>query len=117
MLMDSPLMQSFSVFSTDGDCCGGVVHVLCRDVFISKAVDNDDTCDWHVDDVGFWPEAFESDNQGINVWIALDDMPREYQGSMALAPESHHAPWRHDAYAAIGLNLTFRGGLYQKESY
>jgi hypothetical protein len=82
---------------------------------MSKAVNVDETCDWHVDDVGFWPETFESEKEGINVWIALDDMPREYQGSMALSPGSHHASWRHDAYAAIGLNLTFQGGFTKEK--
>ncbi|KAL3922789.1 MAG: hypothetical protein SGILL_002012 [Bacillariaceae sp.] len=90
------------------------IRVL-RDVFMSKDINIDETCDWHVDDVGFWPEAFDSVKEGINAWIALDDMPREFQGSMALSPGSHKAEWRHDAYAAIGLNLTFQGGFTKEE--
>ncbi|KAL3925904.1 MAG: hypothetical protein SGILL_000081, partial [Bacillariaceae sp.] len=66
-------------------------------------------------DVGFWPEAFGSEKEGINVWIALEDMPREYQGSMALSPGSHKAEWRHEAYSSIGLNLTFQGGFTKEE--
>ena len=82
---------------------------------MSKDVNIDETCDWHVDDSGFWPEAFGGEKEGINVWIALEDMPQEYQGSMALSPGSHKAEWRYDAYAAIGLNLTFQGGFTKEE--
>ena len=67
-------------------------------------------CDWHVDDQGFWPAMYESeaskesgyDQHGINVWMALDDMPADYEGSMALSPGSHKAAWASDAYHAIG---------------
>ncbi|KAG7361926.1 phytanoyl-CoA dioxygenase family protein [Nitzschia inconspicua] len=89
---------------------------ILRDVFMSKAVNIDESCDWHVDDVGFWPEAFASSKQGINVWIALEDMPRQYQGSMALSPGSHQAHWRHEAYDAIGLNLTLHGGFTKEQA-
>jgi Phytanoyl-CoA dioxygenase (PhyH) len=82
---------------------------------MSKPVKVDETCDWHVDDVGFWPEAFGSEKEGINAWIALQDMPRKYQGSMALSPGSHKAEWRKDAYNAVGLNLTFQGGFTKGE--
>jgi len=34
----------------------------------------------------------------------MDDMPVKYGGSMAVAPRSHTASWRHDAYRAIGQN-------------
>lgn len=65
-----------------------------------------------MDDQDFWPESFESsasmesgkDQTGINVWIALDDMPAEYGGSMLMSAGSHKVPWRHDAYLAIGQN-------------
>lgn len=83
---------------------------------MSKAVGKDSTCDWHVDDIGFWPESFGSGEQeGINVWIAMEDMPRQFQGSMALSPGSHRAEWRHEAYASIGLNLTFQGGFTKEQ--
>jgi hypothetical protein len=38
-----------------------------------------------------------------------------YQGSMAVAPGSHIASWRHDAYAAIGQNRTEDGGKTVEE--
>lgn len=82
---------------------------------MSKAVDQDATCDWHVDDVGFWPESYISQHEGINVWIAMHDMPAAFQGSMALAPGSHKADWRYDAYLAIGQNRTYHGGFNKAE--
>eukprot|EP00529_Nitzschia_sp_RCC80_P019167 CAMPEP_0113520992 /NCGR_PEP_ID=MMETSP0014_2-20120614/44398_1 /TAXON_ID=2857 /ORGANISM="Nitzschia sp." /LENGTH=517 /DNA_ID=CAMNT_0000418913 /DNA_START=69 /DNA_END=1622 /DNA_ORIENTATION=+ /assembly_acc=CAM_ASM_000159 len=89
---------------------------ILRDVFMSYAVESNSSCDWHVDDVGFWPQDYQSDVEGLNVWIALEDMPREAGGSMALAPASHKAEWRHDAYDSIGLNLTFQGGFTKSEA-
>jgi hypothetical protein len=50
------------------------------------------------------------DQDGVNVWIALDDMPAECQGSMALSAGSHRAPWRFEAYEGIGQNRTIDGG-------
>ena len=86
------------------------------DVFMSKAVDQDATCDWHVDDVGFWPESYiSSERDGVNVWIAMHDMPAKFQGSMALAPGSHQAAWRFDAYEAIGQNRSYHGGFTKIE--
>lgn len=71
-----------------------------------------------MDDQGFWPESFTSeatiqsgkDQNGVNVWLALDDMPAMYQGSMAVSPSSHKASWRHDAYLALDQNRTQDGG-------
>ena len=91
-------------------------------MLLSKAV-NDSGCDWHVDDHGFWPESYISeasrssgkDQDGVNVWIALEDMPKEYLGSMALSAGSHRQPWRFEAYEAIGQNRTIDGG-HTKES-
>jgi hypothetical protein len=34
---------------------------------------------------------------------------------MALAPGSHKAEWRHEAYNSIGLNLTFQGGFTKED--
>jgi ectoine hydroxylase-related dioxygenase (phytanoyl-CoA dioxygenase family) len=48
---------------------------------------------------------------GVNVWIAMDDMPVGRLGSMALSPGSHKAAWRHDAYKAIGQDRNQTGGL------
>jgi hypothetical protein len=92
-----------------------------RDVFLAKGIEEEKTCDWHVDDMGFWPESFLSEasqryqkNQdGVNVWIALDDMP--YAGSMAVSPGSHRSAWRHDAYLALGQNRSEDGGLTREE--
>jgi hypothetical protein len=60
-------------------------------------------------------ELSGKDQNGINAWIALDDMPAMYQGSMAVAPGSHTASWRHDAYFAIGQNRTEDGGKTKEE--
>jgi Phytanoyl-CoA dioxygenase (PhyH) len=99
-----------------------------RDIFIAKSVHDDSACDWHVDDVGFWPQSYlsdddDSDNRddnskdqnGINVWIALDDMPAAFQGGMALAPGSHTASWRHEAYLALGQNRSQDGGVTKQQ--
>jgi Phytanoyl-CoA dioxygenase (PhyH) len=83
---------------------------ILRDVFLAKPVAGKEKCDWHVDDQGFWPESFQStaseqsgkDQHGINVWIAMDDMPAKYEGSMTVATGSHKAEYRHDGYRAIG---------------
>jgi hypothetical protein len=82
---------------------------------MSKAVNQESVCGWHVDDIGFWPESYESDHDGINVWIAMQDMPAFAQGSMALAPGSHKADWRFAAYEAIGQNRTYHGGFTKSE--
>jgi hypothetical protein len=92
------------------------------DIFLAKPV-NQSGCDWHVDDHGFWPESYLSeashqsgkDQDGVNVWIALVDMPAIYQGAMALSAGSHKEPWRYEAFDAIGQNRTVDGG-HTKES-
>jgi hypothetical protein len=84
------------------------------DVFLAKDITKMEVCGWHVDDQGFWPESYIStaskksgkDQSGINAWIALDDMPKEFEGSMAVAAGSHTAPWRSEGYAAIGQDRT-----------
>lgn len=90
---------------------------ILRDVFLAKHISNNDTCGFHVDDQGFWPESYLSsasedsgkDQSGINAWIALDDMPKEFEGSMAVAKRSHKASWRWEAYQAIGQDRTKHG--------
>ena len=62
-------------------------------------------CGWHVDDSGFWPTDAESN--GVNVWIALDDMPSKYGGGLAVSPGSHTAEWRQKAYETIGSTKIF----------
>jgi Phytanoyl-CoA dioxygenase (PhyH) len=84
---------------------------------------NESGCDWHVDDHGFWPESYLSDaskgsgkdQDGVNAWIALVDMPATYGGSMAVSAGSHREPWRFEAFEAIGQNRTTDGG-HTKES-
>lgn len=95
-------------------CAPSISSFTRRDVFLAKPVDSSQLCDWHVDDLGFWPAQFVSsasassgtDQDGINVWLSLDDMPAKYEGSMAVAPGSHAADsrWRAEAYSAIGQN-------------
>jgi hypothetical protein len=76
-----------------------------------------------VDDIGFWPASFQSEasqrsgkNQdGVNVWVALDDMPAVYHGSMAVSPGSHRADWRYEAYQALGQNRSGDGGQTKEE--
>eukprot|EP00977_Amphora_coffeiformis_P026906 scaffold31561_cov153-Amphora_coffeaeformis.AAC.2 len=46
------------------------------------------------------------DQYGINAWIALEDMPAAYGGSMLVAKGSHRAEWRHQAYQAIRQDRT-----------
>ena len=98
------------------------VRVL-RDVFLTKPVNTEEKCDWHVDDQSFWPASYDykaserlgKDQDGINVWIAMDDMPAAYEGSMCVAPGSHTADWRFDAYRAIGQDRTRTNGPTKKE--
>ena len=63
-----------------------------------------------MDDPSFWPETYVSDNggspDGISAWIAVADMPAHLGGSMLVAPGSHTAAWRHEAYTAIGQDRT-----------
>ncbi|KAL7569668.1 hypothetical protein ACA910_008322 [Epithemia clementina (nom. ined.)] len=89
-----------------------------RDVFMAKSVEDPESCDWHVDDLGLWPQSFLPAAEGIdgvNVWIALDDMPAAFQGSMALSSRSHTASWRHRAYLALGQNRSQDGGRSKED--
>jgi Phytanoyl-CoA dioxygenase (PhyH) len=88
------------------------MFVLFRDIVMVKDVNEMKTCGWHVDDIGFWPVSYHN-TSGINVWIALDDM--KYSGNMALAPKSHTASWRHEAYTTLGQNRTIAHGPTQEE--
>jgi hypothetical protein len=49
------------------------------------------------------------------VWIALDDMPMEYGGSMVVSSGSHNVPWRFEAYQVIGQNRTEDGGTTKQQ--
>lgn len=77
---------------------------LLKDAFLAKGKEQKH-CGWHVDDAGFWPVDASSD--GVNVWIALDNMPAKYGGGMAVSPKSHHAEWRQAAYETIGSTKVF----------
>lgn len=89
---------------------------LIRDIFLAKD-DDPYVCGWHVDDMGFWPATPESPN-GINAWIALDDMvDAAHTGGFALAVQSHTAPWRAAAYAATGASAHFPTGGYHNASH
>jgi hypothetical protein len=57
----------------------------------------------------------EPSDRGINVWIAMDDMPVATLGSMALARGSHKAAWRHDAYRAIGQDRSVPGTIQDRD--
>jgi hypothetical protein len=92
------------------------------DVLLARGIQAG-SCDWHVDDQSFWPESYLSsasaasgkDQSGINVWIALDDMPIEYGGSMVVSNGSHEVPWRFEAYQVIGQNRTEDGGSTKQQ--
>jgi len=77
---------------------------LLRDIFLAKD-EGKYVCGWHVDDYGFWPATPASD--GVNAWIALDNMTLNMGGGFAVNPGSHKALWRQAAYRAIGATPTF----------
>lgn len=77
---------------------------LLKDAFMAKGKEQSH-CGWHVDDGGFWPTS--SASNGVNVWVALDDMPAKYGGGLAVSPKSHTADWRQAAYEAIGSTKIF----------
>jgi hypothetical protein len=83
------------------------VRIL-RDVFLGKHINEQKHCGWHVDDNSFWPESYTASPSvdGINAWIAMQDMPSQFGGALGLAPGSHVAEWRHTAYESLGLDLS-----------
>ena len=93
-----------------------------RDVFLAKGQDSASSCGWHIDDQMFWPSSynlptFEIDQSGINAWIALDDMPIENGGSMAVSPASHAQDfsWRTEAYSALNFDDKYGNGVSKEE--
>jgi len=72
---------------------------LLKDAFMAKGRE-EKHCGWHVDDQVFWPT--DANSCGVNVWIALDDMPKKYGGGLAISPMSHIAKWREAGYESIG---------------
>ena len=53
-------------------------------------------CGWHVDDKFFWPchdaEDYSVKSSGVNVWIALSEMPAVHGGGLAVALGSFKDP-------------------------
>ena len=97
-------------------------HLHDRDVFLAKGHESKSSCGWHVDDQLFWPARYqlpvnEIDQTGINAWIALDDMPADLGGSMAISPGSHDQPfpWRSEAYAALNFKDEYSNGVSKEE--
>lgn len=86
---------------------------LLRDIFLAKDTDQF-ICGWHVDDLGFWPATPESN--GVNAWVALDDMPLRTGGGFALAVGSHVAPWKDEAHFVTGASTSFPQGGYKNAS-
>ena len=76
---------------------------LLKDAFLAKGLETG-SCGWHVDDNVFWPTDASSD--GVNTWLALDDIPKKYGGGLAISPKSHTAEWKKTAYDAIGSTPT-----------
>eukprot|EP00814_Leptocylindrus_danicus_P010331 CAMPEP_0116031336 /NCGR_PEP_ID=MMETSP0321-20121206/17448_1 /TAXON_ID=163516 /ORGANISM="Leptocylindrus danicus var. danicus, Strain B650" /LENGTH=432 /DNA_ID=CAMNT_0003506431 /DNA_START=143 /DNA_END=1441 /DNA_ORIENTATION=- len=90
-----------------------------RDIFLAKGPE-EKACGWHVDGISLWPtkEKSPSNHTGINAWIAIDDMPAEYGGSMVVSPGSHAADWKFEAYRVIGsLPAQPNGGDISIEEY
>jgi len=78
-----------------------------KDVFLAKGNETD-YCGWHVDDQTFWPIQYIPENiQGVNAWIAMDDISARHGGGLAVSPSSHVAEWRHEAYQTIGSTPTY----------
>lgn len=96
------------------------------DVFLAKGPESTSSCGWHIDDQVFWPAEYQMphaskkvDQSSINAWIALDDMPIENGGSMAVSPASHAEAftWREDAYAALNFNDKFGNGVSKEDLF
>ena len=55
-----------------------------------------------------------ADSDGVNAWIAIDDMPISTGGGFALSIGSHVAPWRHEAY---GESTSTSGALLASSNF
>ncbi|KAL9181436.1 hypothetical protein ACHAXT_010241 [Thalassiosira profunda] len=95
-----------------------------KDVFLAKGHESTSSCGWHVDDQLFWPAAYklpssDIDQSGLNAWIAIDDMPIENGGSMAVSPQSHASDfsWRAEAFDALNFNEQFGNGVSKDELF
>jgi len=73
----------------------------------------------------FWPAAYQLprpsqvDQTGVNAWIALDDMPIEHGGSMAVSPSSHvqDFSWKSDALTALNFDDQFGNGVQKGDLF
>lgn len=112
--------------------CSQYSHTLCiysynlqRDVFLAKGHESTSSCGWHVDDQLFWPAAYELprlskvDQSSMNAWIALDDMPIEDGGSMAVSPGSHveDLRWRDEAFDALNFKNEYGNGIEKDDLF
>ena len=88
-------------------------------MFLAKGLESTSSCGWHVDDQLFWPASYQLpiphnvDKSRRNAWIALDDMPIEYGGSMAVSPQSHvqDFTWREEAYSTLNFFDSLGNGV------
>ena len=92
------LVARVLLLDTDDDTDTTTLRLL-KDAFMAKGKE-EKHCGWHVDDQVFWPT--DANSSGVNVWIALNDMPKKYGGGLAISPRSHRAKWREEGYEAIG---------------
>ncbi len=96
------LLLGLDVNESECDKSPLTLRVL-KDAFFAKGKE-ESHCGWHVDDCVFWPT--DANSCGVNVWIALDDMPSKYGGGLAISPKSHKAEWKQKAYESIGSTPT-----------
>ena len=96
------VLLGINVDESDGDKSPLTLRVL-KDAFLAKGKE-ENHCGWHVDDSAFWPA--DKNACGINVWIALDNIPSKYGGGLAISPKSHKAEWKQQAYETIGSTPT-----------
>lgn len=105
--LGSSCFTTFCFVLTESD----TIHGCFRDIFLTRSVDQDFACGFHVDDVGFWPAT--ADSPGVNAWLALDDMPSSTGGGFALAVGSHEAHWRTEAQRVTGATTFFPADGYR----
>eukprot|EP00581_Thalassiosira_minuscula_P030158 CAMPEP_0183786424 /NCGR_PEP_ID=MMETSP0739-20130205/67020_1 /TAXON_ID=385413 /ORGANISM="Thalassiosira miniscula, Strain CCMP1093" /LENGTH=451 /DNA_ID=CAMNT_0026030475 /DNA_START=112 /DNA_END=1467 /DNA_ORIENTATION=+ len=115
-------LAAAELMQVDGDTQN--LRVL-RDVFLAKGHESTSSCGWHVDDQVFWPAAYklprpsQIDLSSVNAWIALDDMPIENGGSMAVSPASHREDftWRSEALSALNFDDKFGNGIAKDDLF
>ena len=82
------------IAAQDNDDVGKKVRLL-KDAILCYSPGGNG-CGWHVDDKFFWPchdvDDYLSNSSGVNVWIALSEMPAIDGGGLAVAPGSFRDP-------------------------